>query len=120
MQIPVVVEPVAGNGFRARGGEPFALTADGPTPDQAVQNLQALIAERMGATGSQIVLLDIESIMSTCGFAVPRYEYQGERDNLLEFACKMGDEKMDAYRHERNERSIDGLPTYLFEDKAKE
>lgn len=66
----------------------------------------------------QIVLLEIESIMSTCGFAVPFFEYKGERDNLLEFSCNMGSEKMDAYRHERNQKSIDGLPTYLFEDRS--
>ncbi len=63
----------------------------------------------------QIVLLSIESIMSTCGFAVPLYDYKGERDNLLEFACNMGPEKMDQYRHDRNQTSIDGLPTGLFE-----
>lgn len=65
----------------------------------------------------QIVLLEIQSIMATCGFAVPLFEYKGERDNLLEFSCNMGPDKMDAYRHERNQKSIDGLPTYLFEDK---
>lgn len=64
----------------------------------------------------QIVLLDIESLMTTCGFAVPLYEYKGERSQLIDFACKMGDERMDAYRRERNQQSIDGLPTYLFDD----
>jgi hypothetical protein len=63
----------------------------------------------------QIILLDIESIMTTCGFAVPRYEFVGERETLNEFVTKMGDERMDAYRHEKNQTSIDGLPTYLFE-----
>lgn len=64
----------------------------------------------------QIIVLDIESIMATCGFAVPFYEYKGERTLLQEFACKMGDERMDEYRHQRNQRSIDGLPTHLFDD----
>ncbi len=64
----------------------------------------------------QIVVLEIESIMTTCGFAVPLFDYRGNRDQLTEFTCKMGDERMDNYRHERNQVSIDGLPTYLFED----
>ncbi len=64
----------------------------------------------------QIIVLDIESIMTTCGFAVPKYEFVGHRSMLPDWVCKMGDEKMDAYRHQKNERSIDGLPTYLFED----
>lgn len=64
----------------------------------------------------QIILLHIDSIMSTCGFAVPYFEYRGERDNLIEFACNMGEEKMDQYRREKNQQSIDGQPTHLFED----
>ena len=67
----------------------------------------------------QIILLDIETIMTTCGFAVPRYEYKGERDQLTEFACKMGDERMDEYRRVKNQTSIDGLPTYLFDEQPQ-
>jgi hypothetical protein len=64
----------------------------------------------------QIIVLDIESIMTTCGFAVPLYEYKAQREQLPEFTCKMGEQRMDEYRHERNQKSIDGLSTYLFED----
>jgi hypothetical protein len=68
----------------------------------------------------QIIVLDIESIMATCGFAVPLYEYKGERTQLPEFSCKMGSQRMDEYRHAHNQESIDGLPTYLFEDPLDE
>ena len=67
----------------------------------------------------QIVLLDVESIMTTCGFAVPLFEHKGDRSELLEFSCKMGERRMDEYRHERNQRSIDGMPTYLFDDQPE-
>jgi hypothetical protein len=67
----------------------------------------------------QIIVLDIESIMTTCGFAVPLFDYKADREQLAEFTCKMGDERMDEYRHERNQKSIDGLPTYLFEEGPK-
>jgi len=67
----------------------------------------------------QIILLDIESIMTTCGFAVPLFDYRGDREQLTEFTCKMGDERMDEYRHERNQTSIDGLPTYLFQQQPQ-
>src|SRR5262245_10943810 len=79
--------------------------------------LRALFPPLPGAR--QIVVLDIESIMTTCGFAVPLYEYQGQRELLLEFTCKMGEQRMDEYRHERNQQSMDGLPTYLLEDPPK-
>ncbi len=52
MQIPVLIEPVAGNGFRATGGEPIALMGEGATPEEALgklkQSLQAL-AENLEA-----------------------------------------------------------------------
>ena len=67
----------------------------------------------------QIILLDIESIMTTCGFAVPLFEFKGHRDQLTDFACKMGDERMVDYRRQKNQTSIDGLPTYLLEEPVK-
>jgi hypothetical protein len=65
----------------------------------------------------QIIGLDIESIMTTCGFAVPEYEFKRQRETLTEFTCKMGGQKMDEYRRQKNQISIDGLPTYLFDDQ---
>lgn len=67
----------------------------------------------------QIIVLDIESIMTTCGFAVPMYEFKSQRNQLLEYTCKLGDQKMHEYRLEKNQTSIDGLPTYLFDDAPK-
>lgn len=58
MQIPVLIEPLSGNGFRARGGEPFALTADGATREEALHKLRELIHARIAA-GGQIVPLDL-------------------------------------------------------------
>lgn len=82
--------------------------------DAAWQELRPLFPNIPGER--QIILLDIESVMTTCGFAVPMYEFKGQRDTLPEFSCKMGEERMDAYRREKNVTSLDGLPTYLFED----
>src|SRR5262249_18582388 len=66
----------------------------------------------------QIVVLDIESIMTTCGFAVPLFEFKGQRTLLPDWSCKMGEERLTEYRRERNQRSIDGLPTYLDEEPS--
>jgi hypothetical protein len=84
--------------------------------DPEWQELRAHFADIPGER--QIIVLDVESILTTCGFAVPQYQFIGQRDTLPEFTCKMGDEKMDEYRHQKNQRSIDGLPTYLFEEQA--
>jgi hypothetical protein len=58
MQIPVLVEPVTGNGFRAKAGEPLPLTAEGATPDEAVRNLRAAM-DRQLKSGKQLLSVDI-------------------------------------------------------------
>jgi predicted RNase H-like HicB family nuclease len=58
MQIPVLIEPVAGNGYRARGIEPFGLSAEGGTREEALRRLRALIQERVNA-GAEVALLDL-------------------------------------------------------------
>lgn len=47
MQIPILVEQVQNNGYRARSGEPLALSADGETADEAITKLQALVAAKL-------------------------------------------------------------------------
>jgi predicted RNase H-like HicB family nuclease len=58
MQIPVLIEPVAENGFRARVGEPLPLSAEGPTPEEAIRRLRAAIAEQL-QNGKQLVSLEL-------------------------------------------------------------
>ncbi|WP_165250038.1 pyridoxamine 5'-phosphate oxidase family protein [Paludisphaera soli] len=57
-----------------------------------------------------VIVLDIDRIADSCGFAVPLYEYQGERTQLVDFARKQGAEGLEVYRRRKNSRSIDGLP----------
>ena len=58
MQIPILVERVKGNGYRARGSEPFALSARGVTREEALARLQAKIQNRL-KNGTEIVGLDV-------------------------------------------------------------
>lgn len=58
MEIPALIEQVAGDGYVAKTGEPLPLRAEGPTRDEALQNLKDLIARRL-ADGSQIVLVKV-------------------------------------------------------------
>src|SRR5262245_29093501 len=58
MRIAVLIEPIPGHGFLARGGEPFAMTAEGATRNDALQKLRALIDERVSA-GAELVSLDV-------------------------------------------------------------
>lgn len=63
----------------------------------------------------QIIVLHIESLQTSCGFGVPVYELVEERDTLLEWAEKKGDEGINLYWQEKNQKSIDGLSTRIFE-----
>jgi hypothetical protein len=57
MQIAVLVEPIANNGFRARAGEPLPVSAEGATPEEAVRNLRAAM-DRELRNGKQLRLVD--------------------------------------------------------------
>ena len=59
MQIPVLIEKVPGNGYRARGGEPLPLCAEGTTREEAFARLKSLITDRL-ALGVELVGLDLE------------------------------------------------------------
>jgi hypothetical protein len=58
MQIPVLIEPIAGKGYRARGGEPLPLTAEGPTRDAALASLKEQFEARLG-NGAEMVPLEV-------------------------------------------------------------
>jgi hypothetical protein len=58
----------------------------------------------------QIVVLEVDSVQTSCGFAVPTYEFRGARDTLRRFAEKAGEEGMADYRDKNNRVSIDGRP----------
>jgi hypothetical protein len=59
----------------------------------------------------QIIILDVDSGQTSCGWGVPVYELRGERSQLLEWAAAKGDEGIQDYWQEKNRVSIDGLPT---------
>ena len=78
---------------------------------------QHLLAEAFGGVeplaARQIVVLDIELVQTSCGFGVPLFDYRGERASLPRWAETKGEDGLEAYRRERNAKSMDGLPTGL-------
>jgi hypothetical protein len=61
----------------------------------------------------QIIVADIQKIQTSCGFGVPLYEYQGQRQTLVNWANKKGEEGVREYQQKKNLVSIDGLATPL-------
>ncbi len=58
MLVPVLVERVKGNGYRARGSEPFAVSAKGATREEALAKLRAKIQTRL-QKGTELVGLEL-------------------------------------------------------------
>ena len=71
----------------------------------------------------QFVDFDIQMVLTSCGFGVPLFDYLGERENMnkwIDSKAELGDvrEGMENYWKEKNQVSLDGLPTYVLEDAA--
>lgn len=61
----------------------------------------------------QIIVQQIESVQTSCGFSIPFMQYMGDRPTLDEWASKKGEAGLAAYWKERNQTTIDGQPTEL-------
>ncbi|MBK1989985.1 pyridoxamine 5'-phosphate oxidase family protein [Sphaerospermopsis aphanizomenoides BCCUSP55] len=61
----------------------------------------------------QIIVADIDRVQTSCGFAVPLYEYQKQRETLVNWASKKGEWGIKEYHQQKNLVSIDGLLTPL-------
>jgi hypothetical protein len=57
-----------------------------------------------------IIQVTLERISDSCGYGVPRYRYEGERDQSMKWADKKGAAGIAAYQRQKNAESIDGLP----------
>ena len=57
-----------------------------------------------------IVVVELTRVTDSCGYGVPLFKYEGEREQLHAWARHQGPEGLKAYRQVKNRRSIDGLP----------
>jgi hypothetical protein len=57
-----------------------------------------------------IIVVDVDRIADSCGYAVPLMELSSERDLLARNAERQSPEELAAYRAKYNAASIDGLP----------
>lgn len=64
----------------------------------------------------QIVVVDVTSIISSCGFGVPLMKPLGQRSLLPDWASRKGEDGIRDYWREKNLVSFDGLPTGLLEE----
>ena len=76
--------------------------------DAAFEELSRQFPARAGTRA--IVVVDVERIADSCGYAVPTMAYTGDRDRLDKWTEGRGHDGLVAYRAEKNAASIDGLP----------
>jgi len=58
MELPVLIEPVAGNGYVAKTGEPLSLRAEGATVEEVLRKLRHDLTARLG-NGTRLVSLEL-------------------------------------------------------------
>jgi hypothetical protein len=64
----------------------------------------------------QIIQIQIESVQTSCGMGVPLYDFVEHRTSLIEWAEKKGETGLHEYWAEKNQMSIDGLPTAVLRE----
>lgn len=59
----------------------------------------------------QIIVLSIDSLQTSCGYAVPEFELKEIRPTLIKWAENKGEDGVKSYHRDKNQVSIDGLPS---------
>ncbi|MCU0550942.1 MAG: pyridoxamine 5'-phosphate oxidase family protein [Leptolyngbya sp. Prado105] len=82
--------------------------------DHDWQDFYSLFDPMIGAR--QVVKVSLEAVQTSCGFGVPMYEHVSDRETLIDWAAKKGEDGIRQYWHDKNQVSIDGLPTYILNE----
>lgn len=61
----------------------------------------------------QIFTLSVDMVQTSCGYAVPYYDFVGERNTLNNWADKKSTIELEQYKQDKNVVSIDGKDTGL-------
>lgn len=85
------------------------------------QNWDDLVSQLNPLPGArQIFDLAVDLVQTSCGFAVPLFDYNSDRDQLIKWANTKGDEGVRQYWEKNNQTSLDGKPTQIFEESGSE
>lgn len=86
-------------------GKGRMVQKDDPEWGELIAHFNALPSIR------QIMVMDVQSVQTACGWGVPQMELIGERPTMSKWAEKKGEDGLKLYKEEKNSASIDGLPT---------
>lgn len=102
--------------FMAFEGKPMILRLYGTATvihlnDPNWNELYSLFSPIAGAR--QIFDLKVDLVQTSCGMAVPFFDYVAEREQLKDWAEKKGAEGLKEYWQKKNQQSIDGQATHI-------
>lgn len=102
--------------FAAFEGTPMILRLYGTATaihhnDPDWEELYRLFSPTPGAR--QVFRLAIDMVQTSCGMAVPLFDYVSDREQLKNWADKKGESGIKDYWQEKNQVSLDGIPTHI-------
>ena len=105
--------------FCAFEGPPMILRLYGSAKiyhqyDEAFQQLSEHFPAIPGSR--QIIVLNIDLVQTSCGYGVPLYNYESERNMLDKWAEEKNPEGIRDYWQKNNMESLDGFETRIFQE----
>lgn len=101
--------------FTAFSGRPAVVRVYGqgrvvPVDDPEFGELRDRFAKKRTVGQRSIILVDVERVAESCGYAVPQMEFVADREVLDLHQVKKGAREYEGRGHIKNPASIDGLP----------
>lgn len=84
--------------------------------DDAWEELLEMFPSMPGAR--QVYDVDVDLVLTSCGYGVPLMEVTAQRELMPTWATKKGPDGLAAYWAEKNTTSLDGLPTGLPQEQG--
>ena len=78
-------------------------------PDAKWDEYAALFKENKGMR--QIFVMKVETVQTSCGYAVPFYEFKEDREVLTAWTERKSEDELKEYWQEKNMTTIDNKPT---------
>jgi len=102
--------------FSAFEGKPMIMRLYGVAQvmhhnDQEWDDYYAKFPSNIGAR--QIFILSIDMVQTSCGMAVPFFDYVKEREQLNTSMARKGSEGVKQYWRDKNQISLDGISTHI-------
>jgi len=104
--------------FCAFEGAPMILRLYGKgkviNPNDAEWDESVALFPKLAGT-RQIIDIEIDLVQTSCGMSIPYYDFKEERLQLDDWAKGKGQDGIKEYWKDKNEQSIDGIPTKIEE-----